>query len=129
MGRKKVFVSFDYDHDATIKMFLVNQSKLDDAPFDIWDSSVKEHIDGDWEAKVRRKIREVDVVCVLCGEHTHTARGVAIELRIAKEVGTTHFLLAGYKDKTCTKPTSATSADKLYNWTWENLKTLIHGGR
>jgi hypothetical protein len=38
MARKKVFVSFDYDNDADIKMLLVNQSKLPDTPFDIWDS-------------------------------------------------------------------------------------------
>ena len=129
MERKKVFVSFDYDHDSTIKTFLVNQSKLEDTPFDIWDSSVKEHMDGDWQAKVRRKMQNVDIVCVLCGEYTHTAKGVAIELQIAKAVGAEYFLLKGYKDKDCTKPTTATSADKLYNWTWENLKTLIHGGR
>jgi MTH538 TIR-like domain (DUF1863) len=129
MARKKLFVSFDYDHDATIKMFLVNQAKLPDAPFDIWDSSVKDHIDGDWETKVRRKIRDADVVCVLCGEHTHRAKGVAIELSLAKEVGTSCFLLKGYKDKTCTKPSSASSTDKLYNWEWENLKALIHGNR
>ena len=129
MARKKVFVSFDYDHDATIKMFLVNQSKLPDTPFDIWDSSVKEHIDGDWIDKVRHKIANVDVVCVLCGENTHTAKGVAIELQQAREVGTLHFLLKGYKDKSCTKPTTALSTDKLYDWTWPNLKLLIHGGR
>lgn len=129
MARQKVFVSFDFDNDSTIKMFLVNQSKLEDTPFDIWDSSVKEHMDGDWVAKVRAKIRNVDIVCVLCGEKTHTAKGVAIELQIAKEMGKPYFLLKGYKERACTKPTTATTADKMYNWTWENLKTLIHGGR
>ncbi len=129
MARAKVFVSYDYDNDAAIKMLLVNQSKLPDTPFDIWDSSVKEHIDGDWQARVKAKMRNVDAVCVLCGERTHMATGVAIELRIAKEIGAKYFLLQGYKDKTCTKPSTASSTDKMYNWTWENLKTLIHGSR
>lgn len=129
MTRMKVFVSFDYDYDADIKMLLVNQSKHPDTPFDIWDSSVREHIEGDWEAKVRRKIRDADVLCVLCGERTHTAKGVGIELSLAKEVGTSYFLLKGYKDKTCTKPTSASGNDAIYNWTWENLKALVHGNR
>ena len=129
MARKKVFVSFDYDNDATIKMFLVNQSKHPDTPFDIHDSSIKEHIDGDWQARVRNRMRNVDVVCVLCGENTHTAKGVAVELQIAKDLGTTYFLLWGYKDKTCTKPTSASAADKIYKWEWETLKSLIHGDR
>jgi len=129
MARKKMFVSFDYDHDADIKMLLVGQSKHEDTPFDIWDSSVKEHLTGDWEEKVRNKIRNVDIVCVLCGTQTHNAKGVAIELQIAKDLKKEYFLLAGYSDKVCTKPTSATASDKMYKWTWENLKTLIHGGR
>ena len=129
MARQKVFVSFDFDNDLTIKMFLVNQSKLEDTPFDIWDSSVKEHMDGDWIAKVKAKIRNVDIVCVLCGEKTHTAKGVAIELQIAKDMGKPYFLLKGYKERNCTKPTTANTADKMYDWTWDNLKTLIHGGR
>ncbi len=110
-------------------MLLVGQAKHPDTPFDIWDSSVKEHMTGDWEKKVREKIRNVDIVCVLCGTQTHTAAGVGIELEIAKDLRKEYFLLAGYKDKSCTKPTSATAADKLYDWTWDNLKTLIHGGR
>lgn len=129
MDRQKVFVSYDFDNDSSIKMLLVNQSKLDDTPFDLSDSSVKEHMDGDWQAQVKTKLRNVDIVCVLCGEETHTAKGVAIELQIAKDLGKPYFLLKGYKDGTCTKPTSATSADKMYAWTWDNLKELIHGGR
>ncbi|KUZ17105.1 hypothetical protein WI28_05400 [Burkholderia diffusa] len=129
MQRKKVFVSFDFDHDSDLKMLLVGQAKHPDTPFDIWDSSVKEHMTGDWEKKVREKIRNVDVVCVLCGTQTHNAAGVSIELTIAKDLRKEYFLLAGYKDKVCTKPTSATTVDKMYNWTWDNLKTLIHGGR
>lgn len=129
MARKKLFVSFDFDNDSTLKMLFVNQTKHPDAPFDIWDSSVKEHMTGDWQSKAREKIRNVDVVCILCSTTTHTAKGVAIELQIAKDLGKEFFLLAGYKDKNCTKPTGALSSDKLYNWTWDNLKTLIHGGR
>ncbi|WP_186258335.1 TIR domain-containing protein [Burkholderia gladioli] len=129
MNRKKLFVSFDFDHDADLKMLLVGQSKHADTPFDIWDSSIKEHLTGDWKAKARERIRNADVVCVLCGIHTHTAMGVSTELTIAKELKKDYFLLWGYKDKVCTRPTSASDSDKIYNWTWENLKTLIHGGR
>ncbi|TDA44036.1 TIR domain-containing protein [Burkholderia pyrrocinia] len=129
MNRKKMFVSFDFDHDADLKMLLVGQSKHSDTPFDIWDSSIKEHLTGDWKAKVRERIRNADVVCVLCGTHTHTATGVSAELTIAKELKKDYFLLWGYKNKVCTSPTSASASDKIYDWTWENLKTLIHGGR
>jgi hypothetical protein len=71
----------------------------------------------------------VDVVIVLCGTQTHTAAGLAAELSIAKEKNKPYFLLAAYSDKNCTKPTSASGSDKMYKWTWDNLKTLIGGRR
>lgn len=129
MPRKKLFVSFDFDHDAAVKMLLVNQSKHPDTPFDIFDSSVKGHMDGDWVSKVRRKISNADVVCILCGEHTNKANGVAIELQQVKELQKEFFLLQAYADKTCTKPANAAANDKIYRWTWDNLKKLIHGSR
>ncbi|SLM48056.1 conserved protein of unknown function [Nitrospira japonica] len=108
---------------------LSGQSVFPDSPFEFKDASVKDHLTGDWQEKVRRKMDNIDVVIVLCGERTHTARGVAAELTIAQEKDKSYFLLAAYGDKQCTRPTSAKSTDKLYNWTWENLKTLIDGGR
>lgn len=50
-------------------------------------------------------------------------------MKIAQEEKVDYFLLYGRKDKTCKKPTAAKSSDKIYNWTWPNLKTLIGGGR
>lgn len=128
-AKKRVFISFDYDYDEGAKIMLAGQAKLADSPFDFTDASVKEHLTGDWKEKVRRRMDNIDVVIVLCGEHTHKASGVAAELTITKEKNKEYFLLAAYSDKSCTKPTSATSSDKLYKWTWDNLKTLIGGGR
>jgi hypothetical protein len=129
MQRKRLFVSFDYDNDADLKMLFVNQSKLPDAPFDIVDASVKDHLTGDWKAKVRERIRRSDIVCVLCTTTTHTAKGVAVELQIAKELNKPYFLLWGYKDKACRTPTSASPGEKIYTWEWDVLKRLIHGDR
>ena len=78
----------------------------------------------DWKEKIRRRMDNIDIVVVLCGENTHTATGVAAEMTIAQEKKKSYFLLAAYSDKTCTKPTSALAGDKVYKWTWENLKTL-----
>lgn len=130
MSKKRVFVSFDYDHDETLKTFLVGQSKNSDSPFELADWSIKEPITtGDWKAKARTRIRAVDVVVVLCGEYTATATGVSAEVIIAQEEGISYFLLNGYADKTCVKPKAAKSTDKIYAWSWSNLKTLIGGGR
>lgn len=129
MAAKRLFVSFDYDNDADLKMLFVNQSKHEKAPFDIVDASVKEHLTGDWKQKVRGRIERSDVVCVLCSTTTHTAKGVEVELDIAKELKKPYFLLQGYADKDCKKPANATAADKMYKWTWDNLEKLIHGNR
>lgn len=127
--KKRAFISFDYDNDEKAKIMLAGQAKFPDSPFDFKDNSVRDHLTGDWEEKVKRRMDNVDVVIVLCGAKTHTAKGVAAELTIAKAKSKPYFLLAAYSDKTCTKPTSASSADKLYKWTWDNLKKLINGGR
>ena len=68
--KKRVFVSFDYDHDEGAKIMLAGQAKLPDSPFDFTDASVKEHLSGDWKEKVRRRMDNVDLVLVLCGEQT-----------------------------------------------------------
>lgn len=127
--KKRAFISFDYDNDEGCKILLAGQAKLPDSPFEFKDASVKEHLTGDWKEKVKRRMDNVDVVVVLCGQKTHTAAGVAAELQIAKDKNKEYFLLAAYSDKTCTKPTTASGSDKLYKWTWDNLKALIGGGR
>ncbi len=57
-----------------------------------------------------------------------TATGVAVEVSIAQEEGIPYFLLAGYSEGS-TKPTAAKPGDKLYKWTWNNLKALVGGAR
>ena len=105
------------------------QAKNPDSPFELADWSIKEAISEEWKKKARTRIKSVDLVAVLCGQHTHTATGVSAEVKISQDESIPYFLLKGYADKTCTKPTAAKSTDKLYNWTWPNLKTLIGGGR
>jgi hypothetical protein len=125
----RVFTAFDYEHDESLRNLLMGQAKHPDTPFEMHDWSVKEPFTGDWKAKVRSKIRAVDQVIVLCGEHTHEATGVSAELSIAREENKPYFLLWGYSDKSCTKPVSASANDKIYRWTWDNLKALIAGNR
>jgi hypothetical protein len=129
MAKKRAFISFDYDHDLELKNLLIGQAKNPDSPFDIVDMSIKEAISKEWKEKARTRIKGCDVMIVICGEFTNSASGVAAELSIAQEVYASYFLLWGRSDKTCVKPTSAKSSDKIYQWTWDNLKRLINGER
>lgn len=127
--KKRVFISFDYDHDEELKIALVGQSKNPDSPFSINDMSIKQAIDSNWKYYARQRIRQCDVVIVICGRHTDTARGVSAELSIAQEEGVPYFLLCGRADGNVVKPKGAYNSDKIYRWSWDNLKALIDGAR
>jgi hypothetical protein len=126
---KKAFISFDYDHDFDLKTMLVGQAKNTDSPFEIADYSVKEPLTGDWKKKVKEKLKLVGIVIVICGEHTDSASGVSTEIEIAQDLEKEYFLLWGRSDKTCVKPKAAKASDKIYKWTWDNLKALVGGSR
>lgn len=129
MTKQRVFISFDYDNDSDIKVMLAGQAKLPDSPFEFTDASVKEHLTGDWKEKVKRRMRNCDMVIFLCGASSHLSHGMAAEIEIAQELKIPYFLLNGRTQKICYKPRTAYGSDKIYNWTWPNLKTLIGGGR
>jgi hypothetical protein len=128
MAATPVFVSFDYDHDLDLYNLLVGQSKHEDTPFTIADWSVKDESAG-WVDDARRRISRVDQVIVICGQHTGSATGIDVEIGLARDLGKPYFLLAGRASGNNVKPRAALSSDKLYKWTWENLKDLIAGSR
>lgn len=129
MAKKRVFTSFDFDYDEDLRNLLVGQSKNPDSPFEMADWSLKEPFTGDWKEKIRTRIKKCDLVIVICGEHTDKATGVNEELRITQEEYVPYFLLYGHSGKTCVKPKTAKSGDKIYKWTWDNLKALTGGAR
>lgn len=124
----RVFISFDYDYDSDLRMLLVGQAKHSDSPFEISDWSIKVASVG-WRDEARRRIAASSSVAVICGNYTDKATGVAAELTIAQELGKPYFLLSGRATGVNKKPTTARSADKIYDWTWPNLKSLVAGNR
>lgn len=129
MSKKRAYISFDFDHDSDLKILLVGQARNPDSPFEIVDMSIKEVISDNWKASARRRIKSCDVVIVICGQYTNTASGVSAELRIAQEEGVPYFLLAGRSQMRNVKPKAANDSDKIYTWSWDNLKLLIAGRR
>ena len=127
--KKRVFISFDYDYDEDLRNLLRGQSRNPDSPFEMADWSVKEPMIGNLESKVRTRIKQCGLMIVICGQHTNMASGVSVELNIAQEEGLPYFLLWGRSDKQCVKPKKAKVSDKIYKWTWDNLKALVGGAR
>ena len=93
MAMKRAFISFDFDHDEELRNALVGQAKNSDSPFEIADWSVRERFPSNWKEEVRRRIRRTDLTIVICGEHTHQAKGVAAELTITQEEMKPYVLL------------------------------------
>jgi len=123
VAKKKVFISFDFDNDETLKEFIVGQAKNPDSPFEIFDTSLKEAAPmKTWEEKARAAIKRSDLVLVMVGASTHRAPGVLKEVAMATEERKRIVQVIGYKDSS---PTAVTGAGTLYSWNWENLKKLL----
>jgi hypothetical protein len=129
MTKANVFISFDHDHDRELRDELEAQGKNLDSPFQMTDSSVKELFTDDWQKEIRSRIQKVDQVIFICGKFTNSARGVNLEYTIAQEEGKPYFLLQGRTDKAWRTPRLVNESDKVYAWTWDNLKLLVGGAR
>lgn len=124
MPKKRVFVSFDFDHDKTLKDFIVGQSKLPDSPFDVADHSLKEaQPQRDWESKARAAISRSEVVIVMLGSRTRWAPGVLKEVKMAQELSKPRFQIVGYRDGS--EDWAVPGAGRTYRWNWTNLKALL----
>ena len=123
MGKKRVFVSYDYDNDKVLKDFIIGQSKLDDSPFEIIDCSLKEAApEKEWEEKAKKAISMADVVLIMVGSKTHKAPGVLKEVKFARELNIRIFQVIGHKDDDYT---AVPDGGRLYKWNWDNLKQLL----
>lgn len=125
MARKRVFISFDYHNDPDLRDNLVGQADNPDSPFEIEDESLREPYDEVWRKKVRAIVRRCDLVIVICGRHTDTAKGVAAEVTFARDEDTPYFLLKGRPDHPCIRPGMSLKTDEIHKWSWPNLKRLI----
>ena len=123
MAKKRVFVSFDFDNDKTLKEFIVGQARNPDSPFEIVDTSLKEAAPmKTWEEKARLAIRRSDLVLVMVGPNTYRAPGVLKEVEMARAEGKPIVQVIGYRDGNYTP---VANAGRLYRWDWDNLKKLL----
>jgi len=128
MVKAKVFISFDYDNDKSLKDFLVGQAKNVDSPFEILDWSLKEAApENYWEEEAEKKIKRADILCVIAGEKTYKASGVLKEIVIADSLNSKgcyikKFQLIGYSTKECPH---VEGAGRRISWTWDNLKSYL----
>lgn len=126
MAKSKVYVAFDFD-DLDVKESLIEQSARPDCPFELADNSINAPISERWTLEAKRRIVGAECVIVLCGEQTHQASGVAIELQLAQELGKRYFLLQATRKGTPTKPRHARDVDRIWPFRWPTLVALLAG--
>jgi hypothetical protein len=123
MKRKRIFISFDFDKDRSLKDLLIGQSRHPESPFEVLDHSLKEAApEKNWEESARDRIGQADEVIVLLGSATHRAPGVLKEVRIARELGKKVVQMIGHKARAHKR---VPGAGILYRWTWDNLKKIL----
>jgi antiphage defense system Thoeris ThsB-like protein len=124
VAKKKVFVSFDFDNDKTLKEFLIGQAKLPDSPFEVSDHSLKEESsEKEWLTKATAAIKRADVFIVMLGPKTKSASGVLKEVAVASGLSKTRFQIIGYKDGSASW--AVPDGGRTYSWDWNNLKKLL----
>ena len=124
--RTRVFVSFDYDRDRSLKNFLIGQSRLPNSPFLVADWSIKRAAPNSrWIAEARDRISRADVLLVLAGPQTYRSPGVRTEVAIARNLGVPVVQLIGRRDVRCPP---VPNGGRRYRWTWDNLESMLNGG-
>ena len=122
MAKLKMFVSFDYETDHSLKGDLLAQAKRPDSPFSVTDVSLQEREpEREWLSKAKSAIAKCDVFVVILGGNTHSAPGVLKEIEIAAGMKKRRFQLRpqGAKWK------SMKGAGETIVWTWENLRRKL----
>ena len=118
----RVFVSFDTEHDGELYELLLAQSRIPGSGFAVMGGSERTTASEVSSDRARRRICEADQMIVICSEHTEASVCVSVELGIAQQEGTPHFLLWGRRDTMCTKPIGAKPAEGMYSWTRQILQ-------
>ena len=119
MPQVRVFVSFDRDHDNDCKDRLVRQIAPEGSRFTVNDWSIRE-VAADWQEKARKRVANIDLMLVICGEHTDTAPGVNNEIELARAVNKPYLLLDGRSGRG-KKPKTALETDRVLDWSGDSL--------
>ena len=122
MAKVRVFWSFEFDKDANLRGDFFAQAKRGDSGHYILDYSLQERYpEEQWLDKAKKQIEQCDIVIVLVGQDTHSARGVEKEVTIANQKGKPIFQI---------RPQGKTwgevkGARKLIPWDWDKIDEKI----
>lgn len=121
--KRRVFLSFDYEHDRKMKTMFAGQCANPEVPFEIVDCSLQEAApEDDWIAHATEAIAASELVVVLVGRYTWRARGVLAEVRVARALGVPTAQVWAYKNQ---RGSLVKGAGRAYPWRWDKLSQLL----
>ena len=126
MADPRAFISFDFDHDETLRMLFVGQSKNSKTPFSIQDWSSKSALaESKWEEIIGAKIAKCNMVIVLVGKTMASAKGVAKEIAMAKDKDVPIFgVYVDGAGSSSNLPTGL-ARNRTITWTWDGVASAI----
>ena len=121
----RVFVSFDARHDEDLRKRFTDQCRAPGSTLAVVDWSRPDDSQASREDKLRGRMAGVDVVVVLCGEHTDDSANVNCELGAALQEDKPYLLLWARRSAMCTRPVGAKPNDHFYTCTWDVVSTQV----
>ena len=126
MADPRAFISFDFDHDETEKNLFVGQSKNSRTPFSIQDWSAKSSMpQSEWEAIVKDKINNCNMLIVLSGKTMASATGVTKEIGMAKDQNVPVFGVYVDGANTTSNLPSGLARNRTIAWDWAKIANAI----
>lgn len=129
MAKKKIFISFDYEHDRHYKNLIVAWDKNELFDFSFYDGSVTVPVNSTDAGPIKRVISQRIAACprFLCivGKHTHKSSWVAWE--IDKAIDLKRKVIAVKTDKSNVTPTGlyGVGATWAMSFTFDAIKKAI----
>jgi len=126
MADPRAFISFDFDHNSDQRMLFAGQCKHSKTPFSIQDWSSKEELaQSQWEATLKDKINRCNLMVVLVGKSTWSAKGVAKEIAFAKEQNVPFFGVYVDGATLSTSLPPGLNRNRVISWTWDGIASAV----
>ena len=126
MADPRVFISFDFDHNESEKNLFVGQSRNSKTPFSIEDWSSKSSLpQAQWEASIKGKINNCNMLIVLSGKTMASATGVSKEISMAENQSVPIFGVYVDGANSSSNLPSGLARNRTISWDWNNIASAI----
>ncbi|GCB53635.1 hypothetical protein HND25_10345 [Rhodococcus erythropolis] len=128
MADPRAFASFDFDNNATEKVLFAGQAKsTSPTPFTVQDWSSKTALPQDqWEALIKTKIAQTNMLIVLVGKCMASATGVTKEIAMASALNVPIFgVYVGGASTSSALPVGL-QRNRTIEWNWIAIAAAVN---